>query len=593
MGNASIGAMDVLVETRRGRVRGLAEGDLAVFRGIPYARPPIGPRRFGPPEPAESWTGTRDATRFAPSASQNGALIGPIMSLGIGRTSEDCLYLNVWTPAADRRRRPVLVWIHGGAFVLGAGSQMLYDGAALARRGDVVVVTINYRLGAFGFLRLRDRFGQRLPATGNEGLLDQLAALEWVRDEIEAFGGDPGQVTIFGESAGSMSCATLLGLPRAHGLFHRAILQSGGANFVWPREIASRLSEHVLDELRVDSPEALQALGTDHILAVQRRFFGDLLLGEDHVLGGLSPAGQRVAGAMFLGLSLAQRRFGRVAAPLARGLVDVLKRRGRRRAGGPSGAMAPLRGLRTQGLPFQPVVDGEVIPGDPLAAIGAGGARHVPLLIGTNLDESKLFAPLDPEAASLDEAGLVARCEEAIGAGRAGAAGLGRRAVEVYRAARAARGERVEPGELWFAIETDRTMRHPAMSLAARQAAHQPQTYAYLFTWPSPVLGGMLGSCHALDLPFVFGTLEHRLLRPLVGRGPEAVALAERIQDAWVAFARTGRPAHPGIGDWPGYDGAHRRTMILDRRCRVEAAPREPERAFWETADRAAGRPPS
>ena len=584
--------MDVLVETRRGRVRGLVEGGLAVFRGIPYARPPIGPRRFGPPEPREAWTGTHDATRFGPSAPQNGALIGPIMSLGIGRTSEDCLYLNIWTPAADRRRRPVLVWIHGGAFLLGSGSQMLYDGASLARRGDVVVVTINYRLGAFGFLRLRDRFGQRLPATGNEGLLDQVAALTWVGEEIEAFGGDPGQVTIFGESAGSMSCATLLGLPRAHGLFHRAILQSGGAHFAWPREVATELSDHVLDELGVASPEALQALGADRILEVQRRFFGDLLLGEDHVLGGLSATGQRVAGAMFLGLSLAQRRFGRLTAPLSRGLVDALKRRGRRRAAGPSDAMAPLRRLRTQGLPFQPVVDGEVLPGDPLTAIEAGAARYIPLLIGTNLDESKLFAPLDPEAATLDVAGLVARCEEAIGAGRAGVAGSGRRAVEVYRAARAARGEPVEPGELWFAIETDRTMRHPAMSLAARQAAHQPQTYAYLFTWPSPVLGGMLGSCHALDLPFVFGTLEHRLLRPLVGRGPEALALAARIQDAWIAFARTGRPGHGGVPDWPGYDGAHRRTMILDRHCRVEAAPREPERAFWESVDRATGRHP-
>src|SRR5690242_15073673 len=469
-GSARMKAMEVVVGTRRGRVRGRAEAGLAVFRGVPYGRPPVGPLRFAPPEPPPAWTGTRDCTRFAPSASQNGALIGPVMSLGIGGTAEDCLYLNVWTPAADRRRRPVLVWIHGGAFVLGSGSQMLYDGSALARRGDVVVVTINYRLGAFGFLRLRERFGQRLPATGNEGLLDQIAALEWVRDEIEAFGGDPEQVTVFGESAGSMSCATLLAMPRARGLFHRAILQSGGANFVWPCEIATRLAEHVVAELGVTSPEALQTLEADRILEVQRRFFGDLLLGEDHVLGGLSPAGQRVAGAMFLGLSLAQRRFGRVAAPLARSLVDVLKRRGRRRTGGPSSAMAPLRGLRTRGLPFQPVVDGEVIPGDPLAAIGAGGARHVPLLIGTNLDESKLFAPLDPEAASLDEAGLVARCEEAIGAGRAGAAGLGRRAVEVYRGARVARGERFEPGELWFAIETDRTMRHPAMSLAARQA---------------------------------------------------------------------------------------------------------------------------
>ncbi len=585
-----MGAMDVLVETRKGRVRGRAEGGLAVFRGLPYARPPVGPLRFAPPEPADAWTGTRDCARFGPSASQNGALIGPVMSLGIGRTGEDCLYLNVWTPAADRGRRPVMVWIHGGAFVLGSGSQMLYNGAALARRGDVVVVTINYRLGALGFLRLRERFGGRLPATGNEGLLDQIAALEWVRDEIEAFGGDPDRVTIFGESAGAMSCATLLAVPRARGLFHRAILQSGAANFVWPREVAARVADHVLDELGVTSAEALRRLAPERILEVQRRFFGDLLLGEDHVLGNLSPAGQRVAGAMFLGLTLAQRRFGRIAVPIARGLADLLRQRGRRRAAGAPSSMAPLRPLRTRGLPFQPVMDGELLPVDPLAAITAGAARDVPLLIGTNRDESKLFAPLDPEAGILEEPRLVARCEEAITAGHPGLSGMGRQAVAVYRAARAARGEPVDPGELWFAIETDRTMRHPAMSLASAQAAHQPRTFAYLFTWSSPVLGGMLGSCHALDLPFVFGTLEHRLMRPLVGRGPAASALAARMQDAWVAFARTGRPAHPGLEDWPAYERTRRRTMILDAHCRVESAPREPERAFWESLDRGAGR---
>jgi para-nitrobenzyl esterase len=571
--------VDVRVETRRGTVRGLAERGVAVFRGIPFAQPPVGPLRFGPPAPPGRWTGVHDATRFGPAASQNGPLIGPVMTLGIGRTGEDCLYLNVWTPGADRRRRPVLVWIHGGAFVLGAGSQMLYDGSVLARRGDVVVVTINYRLGAFGFLRLRDRFGPRLPATGNEGLLDQVAALEWVRDEIEAFGGDPDRVTIFGESAGAMSCTTLLAVPRAHGLFHRVILQSGAANFVWPREVATRLADHLIDELGAGSPEALRALSAEHVLAVQRRFFMDLLLGEEHVLHALSPTGQRVAGALFLGLSLARRRFDRLASPLSRGLVDLLKRRATRRRTPPT--MAALRPLRTQGLPFQPVVDGDVLPVDPLRAVDDGVARHIPILVGTNLDEAKLFAPLDPEASVLDEAGLVARCEETIGAA------LARRVVEAYRAARAARGETVEPGDLWFAIETDRTMRHPAMALAARQAAHQPRTFAYLFTWPSPILGGMLGSCHALDLPFVFGTFAHPLLRSLVGRGPETQALAERIQDTWITFARTGHPAHAGIGEWPGYDGDRRRTMVLDRRCRVEAAPREPERAFWESLERA------
>jgi len=579
MRNVSIEGVDVLVETRRGPVRGVAEGGLAVFRGLPFARPPVGPLRFGPPEPPEPWSGVRDAARFGPSAAQNGALVGPLMSLGISRTGEDCLYLNVWTPGADRGRRPVLVWIHGGAFVLGSGSQMLYDGATLARRGDVVVVTINYRLGALGFLRLHDRFGERLPATGNEGLLDQVAALEWVRDEIARFGGDPGNVTIFGESAGAMSCATLLGVPRARGLFHRAILQSGAANYLWPRDTAARLADRLLADLAVGSPEELRAAPPARLLAAQRRLFMDLMLGEHHVLGALSPAGQRVAGALFLGLSLARRRLGSVASPLSRGLLDVLRRRGRRRSAPPVPEMAALRALRTRGLPFQPVIDGDVIPRDPLAAIRDGEARGIPLLIGTNLDEARLFAPLDPEAATLDEAELLARCEEAVPGGTDAA----RRAVAVYRDARAARGERVEPGDLWFAIESDRTMRHPAMRLAALQAAHQPEIYAYLFTWPSPAMGGLFGACHALELPFLFGTLGHPLVRPFTGKGPEAQALAARIQDAWIAFARTGRPGHAGIGDWPAYDATRRRTMILDRQCRVEAAPREAERRFWES----------
>jgi carboxylesterase type B len=573
--------MDLLVETRRGTVRGVAERGLAVFRGIPFARPPIGPLRFGPPQPPPPWTGVRDAGRFGSASAQNAAVAGPLLSLGIGRTGEDCLYLNVWTPGADRRRRPVLVWIHGGAFVLGAGSQTLYDGAALARRGDVVVVTVNYRLGALGFLRLRDRFGQRLAATGNEGLLDQIAALEWVREEIEAFGGDPGCVTIFGESAGSMSCATLLGLPRARGLFHRAILQSGAANFVWPREVAAKVTECFLDRLGAESPEALRAATVERVLQAQRRCFFEMLMGDRHVLGALSPAGQRIAGALFLGLALARRRFGDVVSPLSRGLVSLIRRG---RAAAPESRVAALQALRARGLPFQPVMDGEIMPRAPLDAVRDGAARDIPLLVGTNLDETKLFVPLDPEAATLDEAALLARCAESIPGRTRSGDHAARKAIEVYRAARAARGERVEPGELWFAIESDRTMRHPAMRLAALQAAHQRQTYAYLFTWPSPVLGGMLGSCHGLDVPFVFGTHVHPLIRPFAGKGPEARALAERIQDAWLAFARTGRP---DAGDWPAYDGARRRTMILDRQWRVESAPREAERAFWDSLEEA------
>jgi para-nitrobenzyl esterase len=283
---------------------------------------------------------------------------------------------------------------------------------------------------------------------------------------------------------------------------------------------------------------------------------------------------------LFLGLALARRRFGPVTAPLSQRLVARLRRR--RREVAPSPRTAALHALRTRGLPFQPVVDGEVVPRDPLDAVRDGAARDVPLLIGTNLDETKLFLPLDPEAATLDEASLLVRCRDAIRGKDGGSDHAAREAIGVYRAARAARGERTEPGELWFAIESDRTMRHPAMALAGLQAAHQRHTYAYLFTWPSPALGGLFGSCHALDLPFVFGTLEHPMFRPFAGKGPEARALAERIQDAWIAFARAGRPDHDGLPEWPAYDTSGRHTMILDRRCRVESAPREAERAFWD-----------
>jgi para-nitrobenzyl esterase len=563
----------VVVHTSLGELRGVTAGGLYIFRGIPYARPPAGALRFRPPERPDSWSRIRDATRFGPAAPQSLGLLGPVFSLGITRTDEDCLFLNVWTPGLDGQRRPVLVWIHGGAFVLGAGSQSLYDGAALARRGDAVVVTINYRLGALGFLYLRQLSGGRLPASGNEGLRDQIAALQWVRDEIAAFGGDPDNVTIFGESAGAMSCATLLGTPRARGLFHRAILQSGAANHISTPETASAVAEELLSGLRIrrrrmDKP---LSVSPERMVEAQARLFFTLRPGVKilapilALLRGLGRAG----GALIAPL---KRRL-----PLLSYLLWPLS--------------VPWRALQLllvtgrtwpQGLPLQPVIDGDLLARPPLDAIADGLARDVPVLVGTNLEEVKLFRFMDREARRLDEAGLIARCERVIPGREEGGASRGRRAVEVYRRARAARGERIEPSELWFAIESDRVFRYPAMRLAELQSAHQRRTFAYLFTWRSPFAGGALGACHALELPFVFGTLGHPLLRAFAGSGPEAAALTERIQDAWIAFARSGNPSHRGLGDWPAYNREQRATMMLGRECKVENAPREEERSFWD-----------
>ncbi len=507
--------MGTIVETSYGKLEGGEHGGIHSFRGIPFAQPPIGKRRFLPPLPPERWAGVRPAYKFGQAAAQNHSPLGPMLGFDIGPTGEDCLYLNVWTPGLDGARRPVMVWIHGGAFVMGAGSQALYNGEMLARRGDVVLVTINYRLGALGFLRLQESYGEALPASGNEGLLDQIAALEWVRDEIAAFGGDPHNVTIFGESAGSISVATLLGTPRAHGLFHRAILQSGSANFVSPATHAARVADEVLRDLNLTGAPARKLLDvpTAQILETQQR--------------------------VHMGLQ------GKV-----------------------------------RGLVFAPVADGDVLPRHPLEAIHDGLSRDVTLLVGSNLDEMKLFGLMDPHARGLDEAGLLRRCERIIPV--ADAAGTARRAIETYRRVRRERGASVTPSELWFAIDSDRAFRYPTMRLAELQRAHQPHTYAYLFTWPSPFMDGALGACHALDLPFVFGTFNDEVLGRFVGAGRAAQHLAERMQEAWLAFAHSGNPAHAALGEWPAYDSDRRATMLLGAACALEHAPLEGERSFWE-----------
>src|SRR5687767_15084858 len=182
--------MATIVETESGKVSGVEERGVVVFRGIPYARPPVGARRFAAPAPAEPWAGVREATAFGASSPQGPRRSELLPGTELGRMDEDCLYLNVWTPAADGARRPVLVWIHGGAFVGGAGSRPLYASASLPARGDVVQVTLNYRLGALGFLHLDALGGRQIDAVSNCGLLDQIAALRWVQANIERFGGD-------------------------------------------------------------------------------------------------------------------------------------------------------------------------------------------------------------------------------------------------------------------------------------------------------------------------------------------------------------------------------------------------------------------
>lgn len=257
-----------IVTTAYGKVQGTIENGVYVWKGIPYAKAPVGKLRFQPPQPPEKWNDIKDCTKFGPIAYQPELQIMQFLGTPTDNMSEDCLNLNIWSPNPDEKKRPVMVWIHGGAYISGSGSSPSYDGTEFAKNGDVVVVTINYRLGIFGFLHLAEIGGEKYQASGNCGLLDQIAALKWIKENIEAFGGDPNRVTVFGESAGAMSIGTLLAMPSAKGLFQQAILQSGAASHVVKSEVATKNAERLLRVLNIskDNLEKLEELPAEQLV---------------------------------------------------------------------------------------------------------------------------------------------------------------------------------------------------------------------------------------------------------------------------------------------------------------------------------------
>jgi para-nitrobenzyl esterase len=257
-----------IADTRSGKVEGVEIDGVQVFKGIPYASPPVGARRWRPPVREDAWDGVRDASQFSAQSAQGAFAMNVMFGAEQPAVSEDSLYLNVWTPACDDAKRPVMLWIHGGAFVFGSGDTPWYDGTRFAHDGDVVVVTINYRLGAFGFLHLADAFGSEFEGSGNAGILDQVAALEWVRDSIAAFGGDPANVTVFGESAGGGSVGTLLGMPAARGLFQNAIAESGASSWWATRERAAGIAVKLVSQMGVapGDVDTLRAVPMEQII---------------------------------------------------------------------------------------------------------------------------------------------------------------------------------------------------------------------------------------------------------------------------------------------------------------------------------------
>ncbi len=258
----------VTIIISKGKIKGIQESNCQCFRGIPYAKPPTGDLRFREPQPMDPWDEIKDATRFGAIPPQNEPDTPPIGQ----EENEDCLYLNIWTPAADDKARPVLFWIYGGGFMIGASSRPRLNGARLAAHGDVVVVTFNYRLGALGFLNLPG-------VPPNIGILDQVAALKWVQENIGVFGGDPDNITIFGESAGALSISILLAIPVARGLFHKAIMESGAAHpRIFGAERAKEGAEDFLKKLRIEKEniDALRGVPLKKILRAQKKIAGPI-----------------------------------------------------------------------------------------------------------------------------------------------------------------------------------------------------------------------------------------------------------------------------------------------------------------------------
>ncbi|MFF4572979.1 carboxylesterase/lipase family protein [Streptomyces sp. NPDC001410] len=479
-----------VVTTPHGAVRGRYEHGVAVFRGIPYAAPPFGPRRFRPPEPPEPWNGTRDAGAFGPTAPK------PPYSEAFARylsdpviPGDDCLNLNVWTPEpGPGARLPVLVWLHGGALTRGSSAVPVYDGRTFARDG-VVCVSVNYRLGVEGYGLFPD-------APPNPGLRDQLAALRWVHETIAAFGGDPGNVTLCGQSAGAISVGALIAAPQTQGLIRRAVLQSGPPE-ASERDKVRRMVRRMATRLKVSATaEAFATVDRDLLLRTQAE-------------------------------------VGRLSSPVL---------------GGPA---------------FGIVVDGDLVPGDPLQALIDGeAARGVDLLMGWTRDEYRLWLVPGGLLERVDRLGPVAL------AGAMARCHVGHDVPRGYRTLHPDAGT----SEIVGQMVTDHLLRVPLRRLAD---ARPGTSYLYEFAWPSRLPG--LAACHALELGFVFDTGDVPESARLAGEGapPE---LSTAMHAAWVRFATTGDPG------WRPWDASHPVRIFDDGDPHTVYGLRDPELALWATA---------
>ena len=486
-----------LATTRSGRIAGRREDGVHVFRGVPYGAD-TQPRRFQRAAPEVAWTGTRDAIAPGASAPQTGDADGqPI--------SEDCLFLNLWTPGLrDGQRRPLLVYLHGGGYNTGSGSHPVYDGGALCRRGDVVVATLNHRLNAFGYLYLADLAeagDERFADSGNIGQWDLIQALHWLREHADEFGFDAGNVTLFGQSGGGAKIATLMAMPAAKGLFHKAVTMSGQQVTAAGPRAATQRARRVLDAMS------------------------------------LTPA-------RLLDLPM-QRLLEAVRLPDPSWVEDAR-------------------------LYFGPVLDDRGLPRHPFYPDAPAQSADIPMIIGNTRDETRAFLGNDAGNFRLQWQDLPDRIRR-------------EQFVDIPPHAVIAEYRRLypdySPSDVFFAATTAGRSWRAAIIEAEARARQNAPAWVYQLDWRSRAEPEKR-AFHTLDIALMFNTTHVPGAR--TGHDADARRMAERMSDALLAFARTGRPDHAGIPPWPPYTLPARETMIFDDACRVAADPRGGERRLYE-----------
>lgn len=492
----------VRVTTASGAVEGFTRKGVNRWRSIPYATPPVGPLRFRAPQPVQPWTGVRPCHRYANCAPQHRVYT----MTGVGKyqpMSEDCLTLNVVTPhwsgtAPDGEALPVMFFIHGGGYILGSSATPLYDGAALARRG-CVYVSVNYRLGALGCVDLSSLSTAEVPIQSNLFLRDLVLALRWVKENIGAFGGDPDNVTIFGESAGAHAVATLLAVPAAEGLFHQAISQSPASGMVSSREMAEKIADGFIERLGVDRTHAAEAL--------MRAAPADLVRTTHYVM--------------------------------THSLDDVVG----------ASAVGPTHG-------------DDFLPLEPFEAMRQGLAHKVPLIVGTNADEGRLFTRF------LKLLPTSERSIERI---------LAHTPTEVRERILAAYPQYPDP-KACVEFGGDMIFGTAAWQIAEAHTKVAP-TFVYRYDFaPRTLHWAGLGATHATELLAVFGIYRSRVGAVLTAGVDQraAVRVSHQVQTRWHEFSRTGVP-----GDWPAYDREERPVLVFDRHTHVEYDPHQHRRQAW------------